>query len=1147
MSKEKEKPIIDDSYQHKKNNSQNNVNFWEDMSDSMSVARARSQELSEFVAVNHEFLDGKYREPEEQSYGSKVELANGARENNSTPDQSNLLNGARENNYNDEPEGTTIINGSTVPNDDSSTTSLMNGRVNAPAVQENNEYKLENGARAEITELPDEQTQPKDGEEADVELKNMSNAYAYSSDLAYTGVEVAKTAVKDSDTYRGGHMVHDVVRMATGAAAMMSAQDSMKVFIDYASSSNAKEVNEIFARNGQSFNSFIFVDPAKGNDYDNLKFKSSAEVRAAFQEGKSQIESYLNKQGLNVSGIKNRDIAASIESGVFNFGLQKGMKLTEDEKKILTAYLNLNNLQLSMGKEQGQVATAGAVGMNILKGTVRGSDAYQGFRQMQSLKRAGGRVVFKGLKAPGSIAAGSAKFTNRMMNARYSIKMKNANPAQRAKLSAEILGKNKEFAEKMAKRNARLGKLNSIQNFYNASAFGKARIISSKVGDKIKSTERYKNSFLGKMGEKRTQKQLLKQQKNPKRYQRKQKRIQRRKKISRGIAYVKKYLYMIGAGLAIIILVISFAGVCLTTFIGETPFSGDKLATTEYNNVRQEAMDSSITSFQNAINWISTNSGSTKYSGQLYEVTIRYPDGTSKTYKRDSADAELHIKKIIPDEDYSTIKKLKIPWTYNGAKDGGGTLAAPGYLGQSVVEQVYQLDDDDVIIEEGPEISRRDLELYSEVINMPIMDEWVSAFSTRPQYKYDNWNGVGNYRSGGKVKFYSMDDFYKAISSMAVEVCDITGYDDTDGKFYKKYFQVISDMALKNSYYSLKITTVPKAEHMQYLDDAGSVYKDNAYLVHCQIYIHVDASINDLMELADHYDPINHTFTNRTNAITKWRQWINATLTETGADNTGYEGTRVYKGFFNTDSSSFAFNSNYGSYRDTSGFAYNYDNMTDEGNTACSYLYEGLTLDEWINDLGFVFLNAYSIDGGAITGMAPLYSPEQIEDYITQIKSNYYLSTGTELSEQRVGFLRQCFGDVGRFYYAFGGKANDISNPPMGLDCSGFVGYELAKYGLTGNAVVGTGALSGMGTQTTNSAKKPGDIIVKYDPDNDTDLHWSSHVVIYAGSFDVNGGGNPIEHTIECTTRGGITGSQVLSMSSRTEAKGYKYFRKFMD
>jgi hypothetical protein len=624
--------------------------------------------------------------------------------------------------------------------------------------------------------------------------------------------------------------------------------------------------------------------------------------------------------------------------------------------------------------------------------------------------------------------------------------------------------------------------------------------------------------------------------------------LKRKKKKQRKHAYFKKKLMIYGGfALGIFFVFILITEILLATVFIETPLSGDKLESTEYNPVRQHAIDESILSLQKAQNWIINQEGN-YYTGSLYQVTIKYPNRTTKTYTRGSGDPAHNLNALFPDGDKSNIKKLRIPWTYSGSA-GDETLNADGYLGQSIYDDIYQLDDNDEIINDAPPLSRpRELELAEDVINMPIPDGWISAFSTRPQYDYQNWINGRAYICSDALRRYSLDDFYKAISSMATEVCDISGYDDTDGQFYYYYFKAISDMAIKNSYYTINVTTVPKPGFMQYKDDDNTVYSDNAYLVHCQVYIHLDASINDLMELADHYDPINHVFTDRSSAINAWRRWITATIAATGADDTGYESSRVYNGFYKTDSASFSYDSNYGCYRDTSGFGYIYAYMNDEADHAASVLFEGLTLKEWVDNLGFVFLNAYSIDGNNVSNMAPIYSAEQIEDYLIQIKSYYYQQTGLELSDARLNFMRQCLSDVGRFYYAFGGKATNINDPPVGLDCSGFVGYELAKAGLISNPAQSTASLNGagMGRVVSYLSKKPGDVIVKYDPANDTDLHWSSHVVIYLGKFDAGDGKGVVEHTVECTTST-VSGSQVFLMSKRTYEKGYDCVKSFMD
>ena len=1100
-----DKPIdFDEIHRQNRLNNQSTTDLLDDLTDSINVSREKSRELADYVAYNHEFLRGDYNS-----------------------------------------ETSSLINGSS-PYDIDNNSSLLNG-ANEGAIISAPESRLEDGSKIpSIVSLEDkvlESENPADNPD----VGNMSNAYAYSADPAYMAAELAKTTVRTSDTYEGAHMVSDAIRMAQAVGSTIGYSENKDIFQDFATSDLAKDADKILASTGTSFDGYMLKDSTQGLIASNYKYSNDTELAQAFQSGKGQIERYLQDRGLDLAGIKNQSIAASLNKGSYTFGSQKQRHITADEATMLRAYLGLNNMELSMSKESSRVMVGRQVFRNRAKIAVKGSDTYRGYRQFQALKRAGGRIIFTPSKAGLRLTGGMAKVGNRITNVRYSFKMRGATSANKAKLSAELLKKNKAFAAKQSKRNVSLSKLSKVENFVTSSGLQKMGIIGSKISAQFKKTDVYKNT-IGKRQAKKNQKKLEKKQKNPKKYQKKQRRRERRKKVSRFMAYFKKYIIIAAVVFGLILMCSVFMMNLITVFIGENPFSGEKLASTEYNSVRQQAMDNSILSLQDAQNWIINGTSGTYYTGSLYQATVKYPNGVTKTYKRGSADPSSNISTLFPDGDQSTIKKLRIPWTYNGTGDEG-SQDADGYLGQSIYSDIYQLDENDEIIDDAPPLSTpRNLELYSDVINMPIEDGWISAFSTRPQYNYVNWQSKSTYYSGGSIRRYSLDDFYKAISSMAVEVCDITGYDDVDGQFYAAYFKAISDMAIKNSYYTISVTTVPKAGFMQFKDEDDNVYSDNAYLVHCQVYIHLDASINDLMELADHYDPVNNIFTDRATAIQAWRDWISATISATGADDTGYDDTRVYSGFFTADSSSFAYDSNYGSYRDASDFAYNYDNMTDEGNTACSYLYEGLTLDEWIDELGFVFLNAYSIDGNNVSNMAPIYSEEQIEDYLTQIKSYYYQSTGEELSEARIQFMRQCLGDVGRFYYAFGGKCSDINNPPVGLDCSGFVGYELAKAGLISDPVQSTGTLNGSGIGTTVSYdnKKPGDVIVKYDPENDTDLNWSSHVIIYLGKFDAGDGKGVVEHTVECTTST-VSGAQVYQMSNRSYAKGYDCVKSFMD
>ena len=1275
MSNEIDNSVINDDYleQQRRSSAQNNMRFWEDMADSMNIARAKANELEGFVAFNHEFLRGVY-DPERdvqygESYETEVYIENETRydepepqlesvrigdsgmdmndiassikasyemsktseefreniadltpyllenfsqeqrdfieENcNSYTDVQNLVAEALycnfklndigyvpddyaqfhdgdivdvpANAYSEYPADTLAIEDTSYLEYERTTALAVSDINTYPDVQTSLAARDSNSYSGVQTGLvvrednfhPDIQTglanvnidnELENGEwiacgnsreVVEDETGNMSNAYSYSAELAYMGIEAAKSAVRDTDTYRGAHTVNNAIRMAQGMAATISARGSADDIIDFMRTDTASNVGRILESEVGLFT----------HNTADMPVVSKGELFRDFSRGKNELDAYLKAQGLDLTGIRNSDILRSIEDNKFNFGLKRDKTLTADEKELLKAYVALDNMQLSMGKENAKIATAKATWKNVAKNAYRESEAYEGYRKLNSAKKAAGKAVFNSTKARIKITNGAAAIGNRVANARFSRQMRGASPERRAQINARVLETNRVFAARQSARNTRLARINRVQEFYNASALGKVRMI----GSSIKRTEAYKQSALGRMehrhkerrAQRKAQRKAQRIQRNPNRYARKQRRKQRRKNISRGLSVIKKKLMIIAAVFVLVVLLSNLVTLAIGTFISETPFAGIFLKTTEYNNVRQEAMNNAISEFVDAqdmiINGKSKLLDSNKIYSKMYSATVTYPDGKTVEYSREPEPGKRNLTELFKGKkDSRTIKNLRIPWTYEGTSDSGATLKADGYLGQSNFKKIYQVDDDGEIIDEvDDEDADYAPKLYSDLKDMKPRNGWIRGFNGRPTYEFDNWNGEDAYICGGDLRTYTLDDFFKAVSAMAVEICDITGYDDEDGKFYKKYFAEIVEMAIQNSYYSVDVTVTPKEGYLIFKDDNGVEYKDNAYVVDCQIYLHLDASINDLMMLADHYDPTTDTFkTDRSSAIMAWQSWISQKVGY--ARHSGYtdEGDtkRVFEGFFLEDSPGFKKEPKFASYKDRSGFPYDTNNMTDEGDTACSYLYQGLTLNEWINEMGFDFLESYSLEGN-VTAIAPVLSPEQIDDYMVQINSNYVKQYGEELSKERAEFLRQCLEDCGRFYYNFGGKASVHGDPPMGLDCSGFVGYELYKAGLISNPVQSTDSLEhdeGKKVPVYNR-KKPGDIIVKWEPSQNTDTTWGSHVVIYLGEFD-DGDGVIEEHTVECTTSNG-SGSQILKLNPRrSRANGYDCVKRFFD
>ena len=249
-----------------------------------------------------------------------------------------------------------VVNGASYTSD-SSETPIINGANETSAI-DISKNKLVNGSNLPTVVTIEDSCLESGEQVAPPEVGNMSNAYSFGTDIGYMTSDFAKTSVNSSDTYEGAHMVADTIRIVQGINAVIDYRDNTDTFLDFATSDYAKEAESCFQEKGESFDAHIYKDAELGYNPENLKYASNHELAQAYQSGKWQIEKTLFNQGLDLAGIKNSDIEKSLKYKEFTFGSLKGKNLDDDTTTLLHAYLELNNIQLSAGKESARV-TAG--------------------------------------------------------------------------------------------------------------------------------------------------------------------------------------------------------------------------------------------------------------------------------------------------------------------------------------------------------------------------------------------------------------------------------------------------------------------------------------------------------------------------------------------------------------------------------------------------------------------------------------------------------------------------------------------------------------------------------------------------------------------------------------------------------------------
>ena len=176
-------------------------------------------------------------------------------------------------------------------------------------------------------------------------------------------------------------------------------------------------------------------------------------------------------------------------------------------------------------------------------------------------------------------------------------------------------------------------------------------------------------------------------------------------------------------------------------------------------------------------------------------------------------------------------------------------------------------------------------------------------------------------------------------------------------------------------------------------------------------------------------------------------------------------------------------------------------------------------------------------------GMAKKLSQAEIRSIIKQLEEEY----GDNFTPARKYMIEKALGEVGKHYYLYTGGHGTYtrySQIPVGLDCSGFVGVacwiggaNTSKHHEPGGACTFASRYTGVSNWVNKMNRKellPGCIIVRNGEAGGATTS-SNHVVIYAGYFSYPEGEAKAHHTIECTTRGDVSGVQILTVNTNYE------------
>ena len=373
-------------------------------------------------------------------------------------------------------------------------------------------------------------------------------------------------------------------------------------------------------------------------------------------------------------------------------------------------------------------------------------------------------------------------------------------------------------------------------------------------------------------------------------------------------------------------------------------------------------------------------------------------------------------------------------------------------------------------------------------------------------YQYTLDKGSRYKTSEGKRTTYGINPLYKAITACTAT---IFGGDNSDLNAYKSYGKTLFDKVMNSAQATAVVEYVQDASQtvtFYYVDPDDPDHNEQLVsipgykaVVKINVYL-TSTGLADVMNL----DP-----------------YTDATIHQIGANTEFYKvqdsskpGYMLWKGWDSTSEDLSA--------REQAVFYYEWDDT------------------DWTNFTGYKFP----------TETADILSEEEIDDIIEQIRTN----NGGVLAANRETLIRAALGDVGRFYYKYGGghPITDLENPPGGLDCSGWMSYVLymggvdATYNARGASTLAT-SYRGVSFNGNFGALQPGTIIVK-NADAGSVTTSTNHVVLFIGYAQLANDTDIRPYFVECTTVGTDDGRRtsgvMLTPKYRVNViKNYNYAR----
>ncbi len=375
------------------------------------------------------------------------------------------------------------------------------------------------------------------------------------------------------------------------------------------------------------------------------------------------------------------------------------------------------------------------------------------------------------------------------------------------------------------------------------------------------------------------------------------------------------------------------------------------------------------------------------------------------------------------------------------------------------------------------------------------------------QYSYSY--SYGKYSSyigqSGEETTYDLTPLYKGFLAMAIS---FSVNQNENIEFLEAYIKPIFDQVMQNARVTVTTTfqqNLLKSNTWTYTSDKGTVTR--CFNPGYDAYVDLNVYFNEC-GLADmiSFDTADDTWAHS-----------NGSTGIYAVSNTSDAGYKRWDGWFNAD----------GTISDSYNYALIYYELDDE---AWDLLFTGITFPG---------------------NLADKLSSGEIEDIIEQVREN----NGGELSAARENMIRFALQSVGRFYYKYGSghPISNLSSPPGGLDCSGFVSYALYEGGAdllysARGAITLASNYTGVSFGGNYGLLQPGTIIVK-NAEAGTAITSSNHVVIFIGyaKLDDDTVARPI--VVECTTfttseGRKISGTQISDPSRVSGAiAGYLYAR----